>query len=50
MHLWDGSGCSRVSGRWWTRLRRHTDDPGSRGDILDDEEEKERIGRNEQIS
>lgn len=38
MHLWDRSGCSRVRGMWWTRLRGHTDYPCSRRDILDDEE------------
>lgn len=38
MHLWDGSRCSRVRGKWWARLRGHTDYPSSRRDILDDVE------------
>lgn len=41
MHLRDGSGCSRVRGRWRTRLRRHADYPDSRRNILDNNEEME---------
>lgn len=39
MHLWDGSGCSRVRERWGTGLRSHTDYPNSRRNILDNDEE-----------
>lgn len=38
MHVWDGSGCSRVRERWWARLRGNTDYPSTSRDILDDEE------------
>lgn len=39
MHLWNGSGCSRVRGGWGTGLRGHTDDPDTRGDILKKDKE-----------
>lgn len=32
VHLWNGSGCSGVRGRWGAGLR--TDKPDSRGDVL----------------
>lgn len=38
MHLLNGSRCSRVRWRRWTRLRRHTDHPSSRRNILEGEE------------
>lgn len=41
MHLWNGSGCPRVSGRWRTGLRSHTDDSDSGRNILESDEEME---------